>query len=110
MPYQQNSNADVILGTPVPATQTMVNWVKTSAQNAGVTQKPIAMDEYNIFSTGGNQPVSQIAGVHGVMVLGEALKNQFSAVCRWDLANSWDSGNDMGMFNNSAQTSLAEPG
>jgi hypothetical protein len=108
-PYQQNSPPDVILGTPVPSTSAMMSWVKTSVQNAGVTQKPVAMDEYNIFSTGSNQMVSQIAGMHGVMVLGEALKNQLSMVSRWDLANGWDNGDDMGMFNNSSQNGGAEP-
>ncbi|HTE00372.1 MAG TPA: hypothetical protein VK668_13860 [Mucilaginibacter sp.] len=109
-PYQQNSNPNVILGTPVPVTKSTMDWVKTSAQNAGVMQKPVALDEWNIFSTGSNQMVSHIAGVHGVMVLGELLKNQFSLAARWDLANAWDSGNDMGMFNNSANLSNNEPG
>jgi hypothetical protein len=109
-PYQQNSGPDIILGTPVSGTSTMMNWVRSSVAGAGVTQKPVAMDEYNIFSTGSKQMVSQIAGVHGVMVLGEALKNQVSMVSRWDLANAWDNGDDMGMFNNSSQTSMAEPG
>jgi hypothetical protein len=109
-PYNQNSTPAVVLSTAIPGTQVMTDWVKTSVQNAGVTPKPIAMDEYNIFSTGSNQMVSHIAGMHGVMVLGEALKNQFSMVSRWDLANSWSNGDDMGMFNNSSQTSEAEPG
>ena len=109
-PYNQNSTPSVILGTPVSSTQSMVNWVKSSATGASVAQKPIAMDEYNIFATGSNQMVSQIAGVHGVMVLGESLKNQISMASRWDLANGWANGDDMGMFNNSSQTSGSEPG
>ncbi|WP_426671047.1 alpha-L-arabinofuranosidase [Mucilaginibacter sp. McL0603] len=109
-PYNQNSTPDVILNTPVSGTQSAMAWVKSSVQGANVTQKPVAMDEYNIFSTGSNQMVSQIAGVHGVMVLGEALKNQISMTARWDLANSWDNGDDMGMFSNSSNTSEAEPG
>ncbi len=109
-PYEKNSSADVILGTPVPVSKSTMDWVKTSVQNAGVTQKPVAMDEYNIFSTGSNQMVSQIAGVHGVMVLGELLKNQFSMASRWDLANAWDNGDDMGMFNNSSHDGEVEPG
>lgn len=109
-PYQQNSSPEVILNTPVPVTKSTMDWVKSSVQNAGVTQKPVAMDEWNIFSTGSNQMVSQIAGVHAVMVLGELVKNQFSMASRWDLANSWDGGDDMGMFNNSAPTNGAEPG
>ncbi|MGZ3835874.1 MAG: alpha-L-arabinofuranosidase [Mucilaginibacter sp.] len=108
-PYQQNSTPDVILNTPVPVSKSTMDFVKSSAQGAGVTQKPVAMDEYNIFATGSNQMVSQIAGVHGVMVLGELLKNQFSMASRWDLANSWDNGDDMGIFNNSSGSG-AEPG
>jgi hypothetical protein len=53
--------------------------------------------------------VSNVAGVHAVMVLGEALKDQISMTSRWDLANGWDNGNDMGMFSNSSSTSGAEP-
>ena len=108
-PYEQNSTPDVIFNTPVSGTQSTMAWVKTSVQNTGVTQKPVAMDEYNIFSTGSNQMISQIAGVHGVMVLGESLNNQFGMASRWDLANSWDNGDDMGMFSNSSSTTDAEP-
>ena len=107
-PYQQNSNPDVILNTPVPVSKSTMDWVKTSVQNAGVTQKPVAMDEWNIFSTGSKQMVSHIAGVHAVMVLGELMKNQFSMSSRWDLANAWDNGDDMGMFNNAATTGVIE--
>jgi len=108
-PYNQNSSPAVILGTPIPGTSTMMQWIKSSATNAGVTQKPVAMDEWNIFATGSSQMVSNVAGVHAVMVLGEALKNQISMTSRWDLANSWDNGDDQGMFNNSAPGQGAEP-
>ncbi|WP_158993696.1 alpha-L-arabinofuranosidase [Mucilaginibacter sp. L196] len=109
-PYEQNSQPSVILGTPAPGTSQMMAWVKTSVANAGVTQKPVAMDEWNIFSTGSSQMVSNIAGLHAVMTLGEALKDQISMTSRWDLANSYDNGDDMGMFNNSAPYQGAEPG
>jgi len=108
-PYEQNSTPAVILGTPVSGTQSMMAWVKSSASGAGVTQKPVAMDEWNIFSTGSAQMVSNIAGIHAVMVLGEVLKNQISMSCRWDLANGWSNGDDMGMFSNSAPYQDAEP-
>jgi len=108
-PYEQNSAPAVILGTPVSGTQSMMDWVKSSASGAGVTQKPVAMDEWNIFSTGSSQMVSNIAGIHAVMVLGEVLKNQISMSCRWDLANGWSNGDDMGMFSNSAPYQDAEP-
>ena len=98
-PYGQNSTVDVILGTPVPGTSAMVNWVATSVKNAGVTPKPIAFDEWNIQATGSEQNVSNIAGLHAVMTLGEMLKNQISMASRWDLANGWSSGDDQGMFN-----------
>ena len=107
--YGQNSNPSDILSTPAPATSAMMSWVKTSAQNTGVTQKPVAMDEWNIQATGYSQMVSNIAGLHAVMVLGEALKNQVSMASRWDVANSWANGDDMGMFSNSSGSG-AEPG
>jgi len=98
-PYGQNSNPSIILSTPAPATSTMMTWVKTSAQNAGATLKPVVMDEWNIQAVGSSQQVSNIAGLHAVMTLGETLKNQISMASRWDLANGWNGGDDMGMFN-----------
>lgn len=109
-PYLQNSTPDVILATPTTETANMMNWVKTSAQNAGVTQKPVALDEWNIFATGSRQMVSNVAGLHAVMVLGEVLKNQFSMASRWDMANWWDNGDDHGLFSNSSQDGAGEPG
>jgi hypothetical protein len=66
-PSGQNSTADVILATPASATPSMISWVKTSATNAGVALKPIALDEWNIFATGSKQMVSNVAGVHAAM-------------------------------------------
>jgi alpha-L-arabinofuranosidase len=109
-PYQQNSSPAVILNTPVPLTKSTMDWIKNSVQGADVQQKPIAMDEWNIVSTGSNQMVSQIAGVHAVMVLGELLKNQVSMASRWDMADAWNNGDDMGMFSNFSHPSEEEPG
>jgi len=108
-PYNANSDPATILNTAIPGTSDMMTWVKQSALLAGATQKPIAMDEWNIQAEGSQQMVSNVAGVHAVMVLGEALKNQISMTSRWDLANGWDNGNDMGMFSNSAPGGSAEP-
>ena len=105
-PYMQNSSPEVILGTPVGVTNDMMNWVKNSLQKAGLQQKPVALDEWNIFSVGSKQMVSNVAGVHAVMVLGELIKNQYSMASRWDLANGWDNGNDHGLFSNKSD----EPG
>ena len=109
-PYDQNSSPAVILATPSSGTSSMMSWIKSSAAGAGAAQKPVAMDEWNIFATGSSQMVSNVAGVHAVMVLGEALKDQVSMTSRWDLANAWDNGDDQGMFNNSSPNSGAEPG
>lgn len=105
-PYMQNSSPEVILSTPIGVTTSMMNWVKNSLQKAGLQQKPVALDEWNIFSVGSKQMVSNVAGVHAVMVLGELIKNQYSMASRWDLVNSWDNGNDHGLFSNKSD----EPG
>ncbi|WPX23373.1 MULTISPECIES: alpha-L-arabinofuranosidase [unclassified Mucilaginibacter] len=98
-PYFKNSTPAEILATASSVTKSTMDWVKTSASAAGVTQKPVALDEWNIFATGSQQMVSNVAGLHAAMVLGEVLKNQFSMASRWDLANGWDDGNDHGLFN-----------
>ncbi len=96
--YQTNAAAAEILNTPIPVTQTMMDYVKQTITTAGVTQKPVILGEWNIFSAGSKQQVSQVNGLHAVMVLGESLKNKFGMTARWDLANAWDNGNDHGMF------------
>lgn len=99
-PYNTNANADIILNTPIPVTQTMMDYVKQSIANAGLIQKPVILGEWNIFSIGSKQAVSHINGLHADMVLGEALKNKFGMTARWDLANGWGgTGDDHGMFN-----------
>jgi hypothetical protein len=98
-PYQENSTAGEILNTPVAGTSAMMNWLTASVQSAGVAQKPVAMDEWNIQAVNSGQNVSNIAGLHCVLVLGEALRNQISMAARWDLANRWANGDDQGMFN-----------
>ncbi|HEX6846530.1 MAG TPA: alpha-L-arabinofuranosidase, partial [Chitinophagaceae bacterium] len=98
-PYLTNASADIILATPESVTQTMMSYVKQSMTNAGIAHKPVILGEYNIFSVGSKQQVSNVNGLHGVMVVGEALKNKIGMTGRWDLANGWDNGNDHGMFN-----------
>ncbi len=97
-PFNQNSTPEVILATPATGTSSMLTWVNQSIQTAGVPQKPIAMDEWNIFAAGSRQQVSYVAGVHAVLTLGELIKNQISMACRWDLANGGSDGNDHGLF------------
>jgi len=109
-PYNQNSTASEILSTAAPQTSIMMSWIQTSVQNAGATQKPVAMDEWNIQATGSSQNVSNIAGLHAVMTLGGMLQSGISMASRWDLANGWDNGDDQGMFNNAENASDLEPG
>ncbi|WP_184545469.1 alpha-L-arabinofuranosidase [Mucilaginibacter sp. FT3.2] len=97
-PYNENSTPETILATPSSVTSSMLSWVNTSIQTAGIAPKPIAMDEWNIFASGSRQQVSYVAGVHAVLVLGELIKNQVSMACRWDLANGGADGNDHGLF------------
>jgi len=93
-----NETAATILATPVTESKAIMTWVNSSEQKGGVTSKPIALTEWNIFATGSDQMVSNIAGMHATMVLGELLKNNFGMASRWDLANGWNGGDDQGMF------------
>lgn len=99
-PYNQPTNAADILTSGVAEPKRLMDFVKQALQAGGVTEKPVALTEWNIFATGLKQQVSHINGMHGVMVVGEALKNKFGMTARWDLANAWENGNDHGMFNN----------
>lgn len=96
-PYNQNSNADVILKAPAQ-TRGYMNYLASCASQAGMPMKPVALTEYNIFAVGSKQAVSQINGMFAVMVTGEAVKAGLGAICRWDLANGYDNGNDHGMY------------
>ncbi len=98
-PYQTNASADVILNTATDNTTAMMNYLLTSFSNAGATVKPVALTEWNITSQGSMQEVSFINGMHAAILLGEALKNKYGMTGRWDLANGWNNGNDMGLFN-----------
>ncbi|MFZ6012678.1 MAG: T9SS type A sorting domain-containing protein [Bacteroidota bacterium] len=98
-PYKVNSKAADILNSASPVTRSMMEYVKKSQQEAGVTIKPLALTEWNIFAEGSKQMASYINGIHAVLVLGELIQNKYGLASRWDLANSWDNGNDHGMFN-----------
>lgn len=108
-PYNTNASPDIILPTAITETKAIADYIKASATAAGVTQKPIALTEWNINSIGSRQMVSNIAGLHAVMVLGEVIKNGYGMASRWDLANAWDSGNDHGLLNNPVTGTNTEP-
>ena len=97
-PYNTNSNAADILATASTVTNAMVTYLDQSMTSAGVTRKPIALTEYNIFAVGSKQQASFINGMHTTIALGEMIKNKYGLAARWDLANGWDNGNDHGIF------------
>jgi hypothetical protein len=99
-PYQTNANADVILNTAVDNTKAMMSYLQSTFTKYGATPKPVALTEYNITSEGSMQQVSFVSGMHAVIVMGEVLQNKYGMASRWDLANGWSNGNDMGLFNN----------
>ena len=107
-PYQTNATADVILATASDNTTAMMNYVKQSITNTGSTVKPIALDEWNITSQGSMQQVSYVNGMHAAIMLGEAIKNKYGLICRWDLANAWANGNDHGLFNNGDEPGVSK--
>jgi hypothetical protein len=99
-PFNTNSSAAEILHSASTVTADMISYVRNTSNGLGGTIKPIALTEWNIFATGSRQMVSNIAGLHAALVLGELIKNKYGQASRWDLANGWDNGNDHGMFSN----------
>jgi hypothetical protein len=97
--YNANSTAPQILSTGLSEAPADMSYVKQQLQNAGVAAKPIAMTEWNIQATGSKQNTSYIAGMHAVLTLGTFMKSGYGEASRWDLANGYANGDDMGMFN-----------
>jgi hypothetical protein len=97
-PYNKNSNAAEILNDAATDPGRVMRYVQQSFREAGAAVKPVAMDEWNMFATGSRQQVSNVSGLFGVLVLGEALRSKFGLAARWDLMNAWARGNDHGLF------------
>jgi hypothetical protein len=97
-PYDQNSNASVVLSSALSVPGTMINYVTQTLQANGATIKPIAMDEWNMWAKDSKQQVSNTSGLFAVLVMGESLKNKYGMAARWDLLNGWSNGNDHGLF------------
>jgi hypothetical protein len=98
-PYNTNSSPADILKSAVTVPANAMNYLKQQMAQYPVSTKPVALTEWNIFATGSRQMVSNIAGIHAVITLGELIKNQFGEASRWDLANAWSNGDDHGLFN-----------
>ena len=97
-PYNKNSTSAEILYAAATVPGDQLRYVTQACRENGVPVKPIAMDEWNMFAVGSKQQVSNISGLFGVIVLGEALQNKYGLAARWDLFNGWGNGNDHGLF------------
>ncbi|MFT3935427.1 MAG: alpha-L-arabinofuranosidase [Chitinophagaceae bacterium] len=107
-PYMENSPASTIFASASTVPLTVKNYVKAGLTNAGLLQKPIAMTEWNLFASGSKQNVSNVAGIHSVLTLGQFLNNTYGAAVRWDLANGWDNGDDHGFFSMADEPGVAQ--
>lgn len=97
--YNANSTVDDILNSASSVPAAAMGYVKSQLAQYGVDEKPVALSEWNTQAIGSKQNTSCIAGVHAVITLGELIKNQFGEASRWDIANAWSNGDDMGLFN-----------
>ena len=97
-PYNQNTPAAEILEDAATVPGQMMDYVLQCLHESGAAVKPIVMDEWNMFAAGSRQQVSNVSGLFGVIVLGEALKSKYGLAARWDLLNGWAGGNDHGLF------------
>jgi len=97
--YNTNSAVNDILSTAQSVPTTMMAYIKSQLSAAGVAQKPVALTEWNTQAVGSKQNTSYVAGVHAALTLGSIIKNGYGEASRWDLANGYAKGDDMGMFN-----------
>lgn len=107
-PYQTNATATEILATATDNTGAMMSFYKNGINGAGNIIKPVALTEYNITSQGSKQQVSFVNGIHALITMAEAVKNNYGLTCRWDLSNSYDNGNDHGLFNSGNEPGVAK--
>jgi Alpha-L-arabinofuranosidase len=105
-PYNENSPPDVVLSTAQTETGNMMDYFTAYISGAGLEMKPLALTEWNIFAVGSKQMCSYINGIHSAIVLGELIKKQYGEASRWDLANGYSNGDDMGLFNNKDETGI----
>lgn len=97
-PYMTNATPAEILTTATEGTTEMLAYIDKSRKSANAPMRPVALTEWNIFSAGSRQMVSQVAGVHALIVVEELIRQQYGMASRWDLSNAWDNGNDHGLF------------
>jgi len=98
-PYNKNADPRTILNSGTTITDSIIQYLQFVTQAHHLSLKPVALTEWNIFSTGSKQMTSYISGMHAAIVLGELAKQKYGMACRWDLANGYNNGNDHGLFN-----------
>lgn len=97
--YNQNSTPDQIFNSVTNQFNAVTSYYPRQIKALGAVAKPIAMTEWNIFSTGSKQDCSFINGMHAIMVLGKLAETKYyGEASRWDIGNGYSNGNDMGMF------------
>ena len=106
--YNENSTAATIMATSSAVPAAIKSYVTGGITSAGLTQKPVIMTEWNLFSSGSKQNVSNVAGVHAVLTMAEFIKNGYGASLRWDLANGWSNGDDHGLFSAGDEPGVAK--
>ena len=107
-PYDQNSNAAVVLSSALTVPAQMIGYITQTLQANGAGIKPIVMDEWNMWAKDSKQQVSNTSGVFAVLVMGETLKNKYGMCARWDLLNGWSEGNDHGLFSPGDEPGIAK--
>lgn len=103
------SSAAVILNSAETQIAKIEAYLRSNTAANSVQMKPIALTEWNIWATGSKQMVSQVAGLHASLALGQMIKSRFGQAARWDLANAWENGDDHGIFNNANGGNAGEP-
>ncbi len=107
-PYNQNSNAAIVLSSALTVPGQMMNFITQTLQANGASVKPVVMDEWNMWAKDSKQQVSNTSGLFAVLVMGEALKNKYGMCARWDLMNGWSNGNDHGLFSSGDEPGIAK--
>ncbi|MDJ1470422.1 T9SS type A sorting domain-containing protein [Xanthocytophaga flava] len=96
--FQENSTVSTILNSVENEVQKYANRTVSESQKWGVPVKASTLTEWNIFAEGSKQAASYVNGMHAVLVLGEMIKHKYGMANRWNIANAWGNGDDMGMF------------
>ncbi len=107
-PYNENSTASVIFSSALTVPETMIKFVTQALQTNGAAVKPVVMDEWNMWAKDSKQQVSNVSGGFALLVLGEALRNQYGMTARWDLLNGWSNGDDHGLFSSGDEPGVSK--